>query len=364
MSFDLFNRFFKRFFPVPYFLTVPSFGLDIGDESLKFLELVNTKNGLRVGRHGECNIPPGVIELGEIKNPKKIEEILIKLREEVGLKSVRVSLLEEQVYLFKLRLEKIGLESIRESIELSLEEHIPLKASEAIFDYELLSQDEKSLELQVAAIPKNVIESYLAVFKNAKIIVKSFELEAQAISRSTVKNGDLETYMIVDFGEKRTGIFIVSRGAVMFTSTLDVGGTMLSNMIAKNFKVSFEEADKMKRKYGLQRNTENKEIFSVILNSVSVLRDEVVKHFLYWHTHKDEEDRDNPPIKKIILCGGDSNLIGLSEYFSVSMKNTVEMANVWVNILDTEKHVPDINFKRALSFAASLGLALRDYKHN
>ena len=170
--------------------------------------------------------------------------------------------------------------------------------------------------------------------------------------------------MIVDIGEKRTGIFIISRGIVMFTSTLDVGGVMLTNMITKNFKINFEEAEKMKRKYGLERNTPNKELFSVLLNSVSVLRDDIVKHFLYWHTHKDEEGKNNPPIKKIIMCGGDSNLIGLSEYLSVSIKSPVEMANVWVNIMDTERYVPEINFERALSFTAALGLALRDYNDN
>jgi len=359
-----FNRFFLRFFPAPGFLSTSSFGLDISDESLKFVELINKKDGIRVGRHGERNIPPGVIELGKIKDSKRMEEILLSLKKEKGLKSVRVSLLEEQVYLFKLRLEKLGLVNIRESIELALEEHIPVSAPEAIFDYELLGENAQSLELQVATIPKNVIESYLTIFKHSQISVQSFELEAQAISRAVLKKGDMETYMIVDFGEKRTGIFIVSRGVVMFTSTLDVGGVMLNDMIAKNFKISFEEAEKMKRKYGLQRNTENKEIFSVLLNSVSILRDELVKHFLYWHTHKDEEGKNNPPIKKIILCGGDSNLIGLSDYLSVSMKNRVEMANVWVNIVDTENHVPDINFKQALSFAAALGLALGNFDTN
>ena len=361
MSFNLFNKFFNRFFPVPSFLVAPSFGIDIGDESLKFIELINTKNGIRVGRHGEINIPSGIIESGKIKNPKRMEEILLLLKVEAGIKSVRVSLPEEQVYLFKLRLEKLGLENIRESIELSLEEHVPLQAPEAIFDYELLSQDKQNLELQVAAIPKNVIESYFDMFEHSQILVQSFELEAQAISRAVVKKGDLETYMIVDFGEKRTGIFIISQGVVMFTSTLDFGGIMLTNMIAKNFKISLNEAEKMKRKYGLERNTPNKEIFSVLLNSVSILRDEVVKHFLYWHTHKDEEGKNNPSIKKIILCGGDSNLIGLSDYLSVSVKSRIEMANVWVNIVDTENYVPDMDFKQALSFAAALGLALRDF---
>jgi len=355
------DKSFFRFFPIPKFLSISSFGLDMGDESLKFLELIDTKNGLRVGRHGEKVIPAGIMESGKIKDSKRMEQILSELRKEIGIKSVRVSLPEEQVYLFQLKLEKLGLVNVRESIELSLEEHIPITAEDAIFDYEIISEDTKNLELQVAAIPKNVIESYLNLFKNTQIKVQSFELEAQAIARAVVKKDDLETYMIVDFGEKRTGIFILSHGIVMFASTLDVGGVMLNEMIAKDFKISFIEAEKMKKKYGLQRNTENKEIFSVLLNSVSILRDELVKHFLYWHTHKDEEGKNNPPIKKIILCGGDSNLIGLSDYFSVSMKSRVEMANVWINIVNTENYVPDINFKQALSFAAALGLALRDF---
>ena len=288
----------------------------------------------------------------------------MSLRKEEGIKSVRVSLSEEQVYIFNLKLEKLGLENIRESIELSLEEYIPISAQDAIFDYELLSEDEQSLKLQVAAISKNVIEEYLSVFKNSRISVKSFELEAQAISRSVIKKGDLETYMIVDFGKKHTGIFIISRGIIIFTSTLDVGGRMLSEMIEKNFKISFEEAEKKKKEFGLRRNATNREVFSVLLNGVSILRDEIVKHFVYWHTHKDEEGKDRPLIKKVILSGGDSNLIGLSEYLSVSMKINVEIANVWVNITDTGKYVPEISLDESLKFASALGLALGNFEHD
>lgn len=287
-----------------------------------------------------------------------MEEILTTLRKVDGVKSVRVSLPEEQVYLFQLRLEKNGLRNVKEGIELALEEHIPIQAEDAIFDYDLVKEDMQSLEVQVAAIPKNIIENYLLIFKHAQISVQSFELEAQAISRAVIKNGDTETYMIVDFGKKRTGIFIVSEGIVMFTSTLDVGGEILSNMLEKSFNASFEEAEKMKQEYGLMRNVANKEIFPVLLNSVSILRDEISKHFLYWQTHKDEESKNNMPIKKIILCGGDSNLIGLADYLSVSMKVPVEMANVWTNIVNTENYIPEMNFKQALSFSTALGLAL------
>lgn len=359
------RNYFNRFFPTPNFLMPSSFGLDISDESLKFAEIIRAKDGLRIGRHGERAIPAGVIESGQIKDPKRLKEILLSLKKDLNLKSVHVSLPEEQVYLFELRLEKEGLKNVRESIELALEEHIPIPAEDAIFDYELINQDDNFLELEVAAIPVNVIKSYLAVFQDSVISVQSSELEAQAIARAVVKKGDLETYMIVDFGQTRTGIFIVSRGVVVSTFTLDVGGMALATMIEKSLNVTLEEAQKMKVEFGLERNvSKNKELFPVILNTVSVLRDEIAKHFLYWHTHKDENNKNRPPIKKIILCGGDSNLIGLSEYISVSIKTPVELANVWVNIMDTAKHIPEMIFSKSLAFAAVFGLALGDFEHD
>jgi type IV pilus assembly protein PilM len=342
----------------------PSFGLDISDESLKYIELVPVKDGVRVGRYGERKIPVGIIESGKIKDPKGLQAVLMALRKEEGVGFVRVSLPEEQVYLFQLVLEKAGMENVREGIELSLEEHIPIPAQEAIFDYDFINQGKDNLEVQVAAIPTSIIENYLAVFRESLISVQSFELEAQAISRAVIKKGDLGTYMIVDFGQTRTGIFIVSAGVVVFTSTLDIGGLSLNNMIKKNFNITSEEAEKMKRQYGLQRNVANKEIFSVLLNSASVLRDEIVKHFLYWNTHQDEEGKNRSPIEKIILCGGDSNLIGLPEYLSVSIKSKVEMANVWTNIVNTEEFIPKIGFNKSLTFAAALGLALGDFDYD
>ena len=66
-----FNKFFLRLFPLPKILSEPFFGLDISDESLKFVELIATKGGIKLGRYGEKSIPPGVIESGKIKDSKK-----------------------------------------------------------------------------------------------------------------------------------------------------------------------------------------------------------------------------------------------------------------------------------------------------
>ena len=360
----MFTNLHNRFFPIPQFLSASSFGLDISGESLRFVKLKMGEKEIKVEKFGERRIPVGAIETGKIKDPRLLEKILIDLKKEEGIKSVRVSLPEEQIYLFRLKLDKSGLSNIREGIELSLEEHIPILVQDAIFDYDILKEDGQYIYIQVVAMTREVVEDYLALFESVGISVASLEPESHAVARAIIRKNNLNTYLIVDFGEKRTGISIISKGLVMFTSTVEIGGVMLTGLIQKSFKISFEEAEKMKQQYGLQRNTVNKEMFSVLLNGVSILRDEVDKHFIYWNTHQDEDGKDNPPIEKIILCGGDSNLIGLTDYLSVSMKHKVEIANAWINIIDLENTIPRIDFKKSLSFITAIGLALGDFNYD
>ncbi|MCX6753177.1 MAG: pilus assembly protein PilM [Candidatus Nomurabacteria bacterium] len=356
----MFKGAYNKFFPIPRFISQPSFGLDISDESIKYIEILQTHNGLHIGHFGEKKIPPGVISSGKITNSTLLKEVLLSIKKEEGMKSVRVSLPEEQVYLFKINVPKEKNTNIREVIELSLEGYVPIPPSEIIFDYEIYNEDEDIFEVQVSAVPKQVVESYISVFKDCNLNVPSFELEAQAAARALIKKDDMETYMIVDFGNERTGLSIISKGLVVFASTLDVGGVMLTKLIEKDFKISFAEAEQVKLKYGLTRNVDKKDVFSVLLNGVSILRDEIDKNFIYWHTHKDENGKDRPEIKKILLCGGDSNLIGLVEYLSITMHQKVEMADVWSNIVSHEKYIPTMSFEESLSYSTAIGLALGD----
>lgn len=337
-----------------------SCALDLSDQSIKYGELYAGAHGLYLKRYGQEVIPKGIITSGKIEDEQKLIEILKSLGKKIGLHFVRVSLPEEQMYLFTLSLPKTDKMDIRESVLLQLEEHIPLAVSDTLFDYEILSETETIIVIQVAAIAAMTIESYLSVFEQAGLVPLSFELEAQAIARSVIPYGDKSTTMIVDFGETRTGISIATNGKVLFTSTIDMGGNILTQMIAKNFSISFEEAEKMKRIYNLSNKDPN-EIFPVILNGISVLRDEVNKHYVYWHTHPDEHGKSREPITHIILCGGDSNLSGFSDYLEASMHVKVEYANAWVNVSDMSTSVPDMSFGESLSYVATLGLALGDY---
>lgn len=339
-----------------------SCAIDISDQSIKFGELVPTSNGLQLGRYGKEKIPEGVVVSGKIEDEQKLISILQNLKKKHKISFVRVSLPEEQMYLFDLLIPKMEEKNIKDTILLQLEEHIPLKAEDSIFDYSIIRQDNDNMFVKVSAISRGILESYLYVFKSAGLTPLSFELEAEAISRAVVPIGDLKPIMIVDFGDTRTGIFISYVGNIFMTTTVALGGENLTNMISKTFSISFEEAEKKKRLYGLGGTSKIEDIFPAILNGISVLRDEISKQLKYWDEHCDDNIcSKKEPIDKIILCGGDSNLVGLSDYLSLSLKLKVEHANVWTNILTIKNKIPEMTFEESLSYTTVLGLTLGDY---
>ncbi|HAE36943.1 MAG: Type IV pilus assembly protein PilM [Candidatus Nomurabacteria bacterium GW2011_GWF2_35_66] len=354
---------YNRYFPTPSYLAMNSFAVDISDQSIKYGELLTTPLGLRLGRFGKEKIPQGVVASGKIEDEEQLVSILKELKKKENLNFVRVSLPEEQMYLFTLSLPKAREDNLREMILLQIEEHIPLKATDTVFEYEIISSSDKNILLEVSAIAVITIESYLSVFKKAGITPLSFELEAQAIARAVIPTQDQDPVMIVDFGDTRTGVSIVHDGKVFFTTTLDLGGINLTNMIAKNFSLSFEKAEEMKRSYGLDGISNIEDIFPIILNGISVLRDELNKQYQYWKSHENCGIKHDQ-INRIVLCGGDANLTGLSDYLEASMGIKVDHANAWVNISDMNISVPDMSFEESLGYATVLGLALGGFSYS
>ena len=351
----------RQLFPTPQYLLVSSVGLDISNQSIRFVELIRGKDGLILGAYGEERLPEGVVDRGRVLDAEKLAASLRSVQMKTKTPYFHGSVLEEQAYLFKLSLPKLAPKELRSAIELSLEDHIPVDPAESVFDYELIDETDQGYEVQVSVLPQDVVSSYLDVFAKASLSPLSLELESQAIARAVVPAGDEGTHMIIDFGEKGTGLSIARNGVALFASTLDFGGRDLTAMVQKELGVTFEEAERLKRAHGLHKEEEQKELFNVLLSQLAILRDEINRHYIYWHTHKDESGKDRPKIDGIILSGGDSNLLGLREYLSSSLKVPVRLGNTWVNVNPLRSYVPEIPFEESLSFATAIGLALKSF---
>jgi Tfp pilus assembly PilM family ATPase len=68
--------------------------------------------------------------------------------------------------------------------------------------------------------------------------------------------------------------------------------------------------------------------------------------------------KESAEIKKIILCGGGSNLKGIIPYLTKRLKKDVLMSDPWVN-LNLGQNLPPINKADSVRYSTVIGLALR-----
>lgn len=356
---------FLNYFPIPDFLQMSSIGLDISDGSVRFVELVNSDKSKLLGKFGKIDLPNDkTVVKGEIIDKIALVKILESIKKEHKFDFVRVSITENNSYVFKTQIPKntdMDYEEVRAILSFKLEENVPLTPENAVFDFDIIGEDKNNLDIVVTVLPKNIVDQFVDVFDEVGFIPLSFEVEAQAVARAVVKEGDKGTYMLVDFRSTRASISIISDGIVQLTSTIDVGGDDLISAIEKQMSIPLEEAKKVKKEKGFIKENSNDNLFFAMMNTVSVLKDEMNKYLVYWHTHKNnqKEGKIKRKVEKIILCGSSGSLRGLDDYLSLSIGLKVERANVWKNIFSLDNFVPDMDFNTSLEYAAAIGLAMR-----
>jgi Tfp pilus assembly PilM family ATPase len=323
---------FFDFFPIPKYLEMPSVGIDISDQAVRFVEIVQSGPGRRKFRlksFGEKKIADGAVVSGFVNKPEEIKKLLIEIKKEHGFKFANVSLPEEKGYLFKTELPDIEERYFAENIELRLEENVPIDATKATFDYSLIKPhgDVGHTEAVVTVVPDKVIEVYSSLFQDASLSPISYELETQAVARAVVPQSEKETCMIVHIGDARAGFGVVCNGALQFTSTVNVGG-----------KLDLSNIEKVK----------------------SLIKDEVAKIKSYWQGH---HEGDSESIKKVIVSGKFATTPGVKELLAEAAGCSVDLANVWTNIFDFNEQVPEMSFEDSLDYAPAVGLAISRYYH-
>lgn len=354
---------FSRIFPIPSFFTIPTVGIDFSDERMRFIGLAEGHRGILPDVFGEAVIPTGIMQRGRIIDEKGFTKFLKDIRIKYHLSYIRVSIPESQVYSFTLPIDSAAADDIRGSIELVIEDNIPLKAIETVFDYHILSTSGKSIVVQVVALAESVAEAYVRAFESAGLIPVSFEYDGQAIARAVIAPNDMRSSMIVDFGATRTGITVVTAGTAVYTSTLDFGGRSLIDALIKERTVSVEEAHRLMHEYGLSASGTHKDIFSTLVTGIAVLKDEINKRYVYWQERKDQF-APMPSIETIYLCGGYSTIAGLADYLSVTLKVKTVLVNPWTNCVDFDREIPAIKRDEAQSYVTAIGLALADYLYD
>lgn len=351
-----------RLLPVPNYLRLPSVGVDISDSSLKYIQFTpnHRSHELAITMHGSVDIPKDTVSRGEVLDVGKLTDALKELKARTKCSYVRVSLPEERAYLFETEVKRgTAFKEIRGALEFRLEENVPLSPRDAFFDYEILSpaNPHAALRVSVTVYARETIMKYYEAARAAGLIPLSFEVEAAAIARAALPPETQGAHMIVDFGKTRTGVGIVRHGTLLYTSTIDIGGTELS--LALQDELGAHEEDELttfKNTVGLLHSGEHPGAANAIRGELKKIISELELRLQYWNNHSQGGDEND--VRSVILCGGSSNLKGLPGYIEESLGVPTNRAVVWQNVLSLEHTIPPIDLRHSYGYATAIGLAL------
>jgi type IV pilus assembly protein PilM len=340
----------------PATLAFPAAGVDISSGSVKCMQFAHAHGRLVVGNYTQVPLQDGVFVDGDIEKEEVIIEVLRTLRLKQRVRYATASLSERKAYLYQIIVPS-DQKNLREAVEFDLEAHVPLPPTETLFDYEVVRPVPGGTVVAVSAFARRMIETYERVFTASGIQLRALEIESHAMVRATLNEKDrTRVVMIVDMGKRSTRIAVADHGAVSYTATVDFGGDMLTNALIKRFGIETDAAEEMKNARGFLLGTENKDVVEAVASSISVLRDELTRHVAYWNNPA-PDDVPREPIDRVVIAGGNANMLGLAEYLSGALYLPVVVADVWQNVFSLDEYIPTMPMNESLEYAPAIGLA-------
>jgi type IV pilus assembly protein PilM len=327
------------FFPVPKTLAMQTSGLSVTDDAVQFVRFAH-KNKAELEAYGEVVVPENVIEGGGVVEQKQFVDILKKIKDQYKLDLVDVSIPEEKSYLFKTSVLGENLKEIKSNIELKIQENVPFKLAEVVFDFSILHEDVEKAErdVVVSVLPRTVVDQYLDGFRQSGLVPVSFQVESQAVTQAVVPASNKDSVLVVHIKGDRASFYIVTGQTVRFSSTVDVGSSEVQvNMLSENLDPSEQKTE------------------GAGFHAATLVR-EIKKILTYWKSHDGSDE--SCVITHMYLTGTITDETKLTDYIGSNIPLPVEIANVWQNAFSFDTTIPDMKRGDSLRFAAAIGLAL------
>ena len=341
-----------------------SFGLDLSDLSIKVLRMESEGKLHRVSGYTSAALPVGSVIDGEILKPEIVIDVMRKLMENPTMKKmhtrkVMCSLPETKAFLRVISLPKMDEKEVQGAIQWEIEANIPLTLDQVYYYLPILDQtlsvEAGNMNILVFAMARSVVDQFVEVLEAAGLEVVGLETESIAQARSLLaETEEKATTLIVDIGDRRTSFLIAVGSTPCFTSSVPLSSQMITDSIAKDLRISFQEAEDIKIKQGLGSIALRGPVLKAALPVLESIAAEIEKSIDFYL----ENLHYSKGIDTIVLCGGGANMKGLLPYMTRRLNRDVVFGNPWVNV-HLGKRLPPIDRNHAVQYSTAIGLALR-----
>ncbi len=344
----------------------PLLGLDISSSAVKLVELTaNGKEGYRVERYTIEVLPKDAVSDGNIANLEGVVDAVKRAWKRLGTSTRNVAMaLPGSAVITKKIIVPSGLrdDQLEIQVESEANQYIPFAIDEVNLDFQVIGPAPSvpdELEVLIAASKKERVEDRVAVADAAGLSAVVVDVESLAalaafelIERQLPEDGKNQTLALIDAGSNVMSLTVLRNGQQVYAREQAFGGAQLTQDIARQYGMTYEEAEAAKRAGSLPEGYEA-ELLAPFMENLAL---EISRALQFFFTSTQYNQVDH-----IVLAGGCAVIPGVDEVVATRTQVSTLIANPFANMVLSDR----VRAKNLLADASSLmvacGLALRRF---
>lgn len=306
--------------------------LEIGSQSVTMGVFTPAGRGFALSRYARRDILLDPVEEGMRMDyvGSAIAEMVQELK--VRGSEVRNVVSGQQVFMRFIKLPALDMDDLAEQVGFEAQQHIPFPLENIIYSYqELADREEGEREVLLVAIKKDVLDNLNTQVEASSLKTRSVDCSITSLYNAFRANYDEEeSVMLLDIGAKTTDIIFAEDGR-FFTRSVTAAGAFITNSIAREFNMSFREAEQLKIADGVvsmgngytdAMTEQEAALATTIRTAMGRLSSEVQRTINHYRA----QCKGNPPTKAYI-CGGGARLPFALEFLESALNIPVEYLN-------------------------------------
>lgn len=339
--------------------------LDIGAHSVKMAEFAALKSGgIELVNFGVASL--GVDLASEMeRNP----QITATIREIMQERSIRpgpavISVSGQSVFSRFVKLPPVDKDKVHQIILYEAQQNVPFPIDEVVWDYQLIGRGEGELDVMLAAIKADIIVSITDAVQEAGIQTDLVDVAPMALYNAVRYNYANLTgcSLIIDIGARSTDLVFMEEGRV-FIRSVPVAGNAITQQIMREFELSFDDAEEMKRAHafvafggayeGASSEVEDK-VSKIVRSVMTRMHAEIDRSIKFYRTQQNGQQPS-----QILLTGGCAVIPYSDVFLKDKLKVDVDYLNPFINVPVAPNISTEDIGKNAHTMAQLVGVALR-----
>ena len=284
-----------------------------------------------------------------------------------GLKNAKINyaVSAQSVFTRFVKLPSVGEEQVEQIVGFEAQQNVPFPIDEVVWDYQLVDQGNSAeVEVVLVAIKADLLDEINDAVEGPGLQTTIVDVSPMALYNAYRYNySDInDCTLLIDIGARTTNLIFIEPRKV-FSRSIPIGGTKVTEAIAKDFNEAFAAAETRKKRDGFVSlggtyadpdDPDVARVSKMIRNTMTRLHAELSRSISFYRSQQ-----HGAAPQRVLLCGGSASLPYMREFFHEKLQLPVEFFNPLRNVtIGAGLNVEEIA-KQAHTLGEPVGLALR-----